>query len=76
MLSLNKNSNKNCFIKKKYLIQKIEITLKRLEIGIHKVNKSGLKLNFTFISSMRNGSGHLKKLSFRHFLIINFELLQ
>jgi hypothetical protein len=35
-----------------------------------------LKLNFTFISSVRNGSCHLKKLNFRHFLIINFEKLQ
>jgi hypothetical protein len=28
------------------LIQKIEITPKRLEIGIHNVNKSGLKIKF------------------------------
>jgi hypothetical protein len=31
---------------KEYFIQKIEITLKRLEIGIHNVNKSGLKIKF------------------------------
>jgi hypothetical protein len=36
--------------------------------------KVALKLNFIFISSIRNG--HLKKLSCRHFLIINFEKLQ
>jgi hypothetical protein len=36
--------------------------------------KVALKLNFTFISSIRNG--HLKKLSCRHFLIINFKKLQ
>jgi hypothetical protein len=34
---------------------------------MHNVNKSGLKINFTFIS--RNGNCHLKKLSFRHSLI-------
>jgi hypothetical protein len=40
--------------------------------------KVALKLNSTFISTtrMRNGSCHLKKLSFRHVLIINFEKLQ
>jgi hypothetical protein len=43
MLFLNKNSNitidyKKCFI------QKIEITPKRLQIGIHNVNKSGRKI--------------------------------
>jgi propanediol dehydratase small subunit len=31
---------------KKYYIQKIEITPKRLKIGIHNVNKSGLAINF------------------------------
>jgi hypothetical protein len=45
ILFLNKNSNKNCLIKK-YFIQKIEITPKRLEIGIHNVNKSGFKIKF------------------------------
>jgi hypothetical protein len=35
-----------------------------------------LKLNFRLISSMRNGSCYLKKISFRNFLIINFEKLQ
>jgi hypothetical protein len=59
MLFLNKNSNKTIDYKK-YFIQKIEITPKRLQIGIHNVNKSGikfnLKFNFTFISSIRNGS--------------------
>jgi uncharacterized membrane protein len=42
MRFLNKNSNK----KREYFIQKIEITPKRLGIGIHNVNKSGLKINF------------------------------
>jgi hypothetical protein len=32
--------------KKEYFIQIIEITPKRLEIGIHNVNKSGLKIKF------------------------------
>jgi hypothetical protein len=32
--------------KKGYSIQKIEITPQRLEIGIHNVNKSGLKIKF------------------------------
>jgi hypothetical protein len=31
---------------KEYFIQKIEITPKRLEIGIHNVNKSSLKIKF------------------------------
>jgi hypothetical protein len=44
-----------------YLIPKIEITPKRLEIGIYNVIKRGLKINFTFISNVRNGSCHLKK---------------
>jgi hypothetical protein len=39
---LNKNSNKTI----KYFIQKIGITPKRLEISIHNVNKSGLKIKF------------------------------
>jgi hypothetical protein len=60
MLFLNKNSNKTITYKKEYFIQKIEITPKRLQIGIHNVNKSGLKI-FTFIFSIRNGSCHLKK---------------
>jgi hypothetical protein len=38
--------------------------------------KVALKFNSTFISSIRNGNCHLKKLSFRHFLIINFKKLQ
>jgi hypothetical protein len=49
MRFLNKNSNKICnyLIKKKeYFIQKIEITVKRLEIGIDNVNKSGFKMKF------------------------------
>jgi hypothetical protein len=44
MLFLNKNSNKTSAYKKEYFIQKIEITPKRLQIGIHNVNKSGLKI--------------------------------
>jgi hypothetical protein len=32
--------------KKEYFIQKIEITPKGLEIAIHNVNKSGLKIEF------------------------------
>jgi hypothetical protein len=44
MLFLNKNSNKTIAHKKEYFIQKIEITSKRLQIGIHNVNKSGLKI--------------------------------
>jgi hypothetical protein len=44
MLFLNKNSNKTIAHKKEYFIQKIEITPKRLQIGIHNVNKSGLKI--------------------------------
>jgi hypothetical protein len=43
MLFLNKNSNKTIDYKK-YFIQKIEITPKRLQIGIHNVNKSCLKI--------------------------------
>jgi hypothetical protein len=43
MLFLNKNSKKTIDYKKK-IIQKIEITPKRLQIGIHNVNKSGLKI--------------------------------
>jgi hypothetical protein len=31
--------------------------------------KVALKLNFTFICSVRNRSCHLKKLNFRHFLL-------
>jgi hypothetical protein len=46
MLFLNKNSNKTIAYKKEYFIQKIEITPKRLQIGIHNVNKSGLKIKF------------------------------
>jgi hypothetical protein len=44
MLFLNKNSNKTIAYKKEYFIQKIEITPKRLQIGIHNVNKCGLKI--------------------------------
>jgi hypothetical protein len=33
-------------MKKEYFIQKIEITPKRLEIGLHNVNKSGLRIEF------------------------------
>jgi hypothetical protein len=45
MLFLNKNSNKTiAYYKREYFIQKIEITPKRLQIGIHNVNKSGLKI--------------------------------
>jgi hypothetical protein len=44
MLFLNKNSNKTIAYKKIYFIQKIDITPKRLQIGIHNVNKSGLKI--------------------------------
>jgi hypothetical protein len=44
MLFFNKNSNKTLDYKKCYFIQKIEITPKRLQIGIHNVNKSGLKI--------------------------------
>jgi hypothetical protein len=43
MLFLNKNLNKTIAYKK-YFNQKIEITPKRLQIGIHNVNKSGLKI--------------------------------
>jgi hypothetical protein len=40
----DKNSNKKLLDKKKeYFIQKIEITPKRQGIGLHNVNKSGLK---------------------------------
>jgi hypothetical protein len=61
MLFLNKNSYKTIAYKKEYFIQKIEITPKRLQIGIHNVLKVALKFNFTFISSIRNGNCHLKK---------------
>jgi hypothetical protein len=44
MLFLNKNSNKTIANKKEYFIQKFEITPKELQIGIHNVNKSGLKI--------------------------------
>jgi hypothetical protein len=44
MLFLNKNSNKTIAYKKEYFIQKIKITPKRLQLGIHNVNKSGLKI--------------------------------
>jgi hypothetical protein len=44
MLFLNKNSNKTIAYKKGYFIQKIEITPKRLQIGINNINKSGLKI--------------------------------
>jgi hypothetical protein len=61
--------------KREYFIQNIGITPKRLEIAIHNViiiscstgkNPNVLinvaaKLNFTIISSVRNGSCHLKK---------------
>jgi hypothetical protein len=68
MRFLNRNSNKT--------IKKIEITSKRLEIGIH-INIVALKLNFTFMSSVRNGSYHLKNEVFDIFqLHINFEKLQ
>jgi hypothetical protein len=46
MLFLNKNSNKTIAYKKEYFIKKIEITPKRLQIGIHNVNKSRLKIKF------------------------------
>jgi hypothetical protein len=46
MLFLNKNSNKTTAYKKEYFIQKMEITPKRLQIGIHNVNKSNLKILF------------------------------
>jgi hypothetical protein len=58
MLFLNKNSNKTIAYKKEYFIQIIKITPKRLQIGIHNV---ALKFDFTFTSSIRNGSCHLKK---------------
>jgi hypothetical protein len=35
MLFLNKNSNKTIAYKKEYFFQKIEITPKRRQIGIH-----------------------------------------
>jgi hypothetical protein len=38
--------------------------------------KVGLELNFTFTSSVTNGGCHLKKGSFWHFLISNFEKFQ
>jgi hypothetical protein len=44
MLLFNKNSNKTIVYKKEYFIQKIEIMPKRLQISIHNVNKSGLKI--------------------------------
>jgi hypothetical protein len=44
MLFLNKISNKTIAYKKEYFIKKIEITPKRLQIGIHNVNKSGIKI--------------------------------
>jgi hypothetical protein len=44
MLFLNKNSNEIIADKKEYFIQKIEITPKRLQIGINNLNKSGLKI--------------------------------
>jgi hypothetical protein len=44
MLCLSKNSNKTIAYKKNYFIQKIEVTPKRLQISIHNVNKSGLKI--------------------------------
>jgi hypothetical protein len=44
MLFLNKNSNKTIAYKKEYFIQKIKITTERLQLGIHNVNKSGLKI--------------------------------
>jgi hypothetical protein len=44
MLFLNKISNKTIAYKKKYFIYKIEITPKRLQIGIHNVNKNCLKI--------------------------------
>jgi hypothetical protein len=37
MLFLNKNSNKTIAYKKEYFIKKIEITPKRLQIGIYRV---------------------------------------
>jgi hypothetical protein len=47
MRFLNNNSNKTIVNKKKeYFIQKIEITPKRLQIGIKNVNKSGVKIKF------------------------------
>jgi hypothetical protein len=46
MLLLNKNSNKTIAYKKEYFIKKIKITPKRLQIGIHNVNKSILKIKF------------------------------
>jgi hypothetical protein len=44
MLFLNRNSNKTIAYKKEYFIQKIEIMPKGLQIGIHNVSKSGLKI--------------------------------
>jgi hypothetical protein len=71
MRFLNKNSNlNNCLRKKKeYFIQKIEITPKRLGIGIHNVNKSGLKIKFYMYVYCQNS------LFFSTFFIPNFEKL-
>jgi alanyl-tRNA synthetase len=46
-LKKKKNQIKQLLNKEKeYFIEKIEITPKRLEIGIHNVNKSGLQIKF------------------------------
>jgi hypothetical protein len=43
---LMQGPNENVPLSKEYFIQKTEITPKRLEIAIHNVDKSGLKIKF------------------------------
>jgi hypothetical protein len=62
--------------KKKKIYSKNKITPKRLEIGIHNVNK-GLKIKFyIYIYLVSKMVIAIKKKMFQHFLIINFETLQ
>jgi hypothetical protein len=60
MLFLNKDSNKTIDYKKEYFIKKNAITPIRQQIYIMLI-KVALKFNFTFASSIRNDSCHLKK---------------
>jgi hypothetical protein len=61
---------------KEYSIQKIEITPKRLEIGIHNVNKSGLRTKLYIYILCQKCQLLFKKMKFSTFFIINFEKLQ
>jgi hypothetical protein len=61
MLFLNKNSNKTIAYKKEYFIKKLKLRLNGCKWAYIMLIKVALKFNFTFISSIINGSYHLKR---------------